>query len=103
MKLRWAKGRFCIRSYAEGSRAALPDINMLGTALKRGANGIGGQSSSLDVGHERRHLLSEDQRQGGASKKTQMVTVEGSAAKQPCNGQEFGKSCFSLRRTHAKT
>lgn len=46
------------------------DINMLGTALKRRANGIGGQSSSLDVGHERRCLLSEDQRRrGGASVK----------------------------------
>lgn len=41
--VRWVKGRFCLGSYTKGSRAALPDINMLGTALKRGANGIGGQ------------------------------------------------------------
>lgn len=40
VKLRWAKGRFCIRTNVEGSRAALPDVNMLGTALKREANGI---------------------------------------------------------------
>lgn len=81
----------------KGSRAALPVINMLGTALKKGANGIGGQHGSLDVGHERRHLLSEDQRQGGATVKKRMATVEGSAAEQPCDGHEFGKSCCSLK------
>lgn len=31
----WAKGGLYIWSYAEGSRAALPDINMFGTALKK--------------------------------------------------------------------
>ena len=55
------KGRVLHLEFTKGSRAALPDINMFGTALKRGANGIGGQSSSLDVGHEKRHLLSKDQ------------------------------------------
>jgi len=86
-------GGFCVQIYAKGSRAVLPYINKLGTALKRGANGIAGQSSHLDVGH----LLSEDQRQGGASgkkphtqtpKKTttnqkRVATVVGLAGKQP--------------------
>lgn len=51
----------------------LPVINILGTALKRGANGIGGQHGSLDVGHERRHLLSEDQRRGGTAVKKEWL------------------------------
>lgn len=31
----WAEGELCLWNEAEGSRTALPDINMFGTALKK--------------------------------------------------------------------